>query len=176
MKLKGRTIDEYGNTTFDMDGAIDLLMTGGEIAGIQVCDSPEFQAYNARCREFDHPQDSVAFYSPPEMAVGELDAQRQATWFIPEPFASLDVLEWLVEKCTTEAQAIRVLEEWTAFQERGMENVLRFMIYMVDHLRKSQILWGVGRGSSVASYCLYLIGVHRIDSLRFDLDYREFLK
>jgi len=34
----------------------------------------------------------------------------------------------------------------------------------------------VGRGSSVASYCLYLLGVHKINSLKFDLDIKEFLK
>jgi DNA polymerase III alpha subunit len=50
------------------------------------------------------------------------------------------------------------------------------MKYLVDTLRKNIIVWGVGRGSSVASYILYLIGVHRIDSLYYDLDIAEFLK
>ena len=35
---------------------------------------------------------------------------------------------------------------------------------------------GVGRGSSVASYILYLIGVHRIDSIKYNLDWKEFLR
>jgi DNA polymerase III alpha subunit len=34
----------------------------------------------------------------------------------------------------------------------------------------------VGRGSSVASYVLYLLGVHRIDSMFYDLDPSEFLR
>ena len=51
-----------------------------------------------------------------------------------------------------------------------------FMKYLVDTLRKNNIIWGVGRGSSVASYVLYLLGVHRIDSLYYDLDITEFLK
>jgi DNA polymerase III alpha subunit len=37
-------------------------------------------------------------------------------------------------------------------------------------------VWGVGRGSSVASYVLFLIGVHRIDSMKYNLDYKEFLR
>jgi len=50
------------------------------------------------------------------------------------------------------------------------------MIYLVDFMRENEIVWGVGRGSSVASYVLYLIGVHRIDSIKFGLDWREFLR
>lgn len=174
--LKGRVIDEYGNTAFNMEGVIDLLMKGGEIAGIQVLDDPVFSNFNQLCKEFDHPEDQVTFYEPPAVSVADWDCERQARWFIPEPFAKLNVLDWLVERCSTEEQGIRILEEWKLFEEKGMENVLRFMIYMVDHLRSNGILWGVGRGSSVASYVLYLIGVHRIDSMRFGLDYREFLK
>lgn len=176
MDLKGRIIDQYGNAAFSLEGAVDLLMRGGELPGIQVVDEEGFHKYNQLCKEFDHPEDSVVFYKTPEVSVEEWDRERQARWFIPEPFASINVFEWLLERCTTEEEGLRVIEEWRLFEERGMENVLRFMIYMVDHLRKSGILWGVGRGSSVASYCLYLIGVHRINSLRFGLDYREFLK
>ena len=47
---------------------------------------------------------------------------------------------------------------------------------MVDIMRKNNVVWGVGRGLSVASYVLYLIGVHKIDSLYYDLDIEEFLR
>ena len=57
-----------------------------------------------------------------------------------------------------------------------MYPVLRFLVYFTDTLRDKNIVWGVGRGSSVASYVLYLIGVHRINSIRYNLDITEFLK
>ena len=57
-----------------------------------------------------------------------------------------------------------------------MTNVLRYMVYLVNFMRENNIVWGVGRGSSVASYVLYLIGVHRIDSIQYGLDWREFLR
>jgi DNA polymerase III alpha subunit len=62
------------------------------------------------------------------------------------------------------------------FKERNMENVLRFMIFFVDFMRENNIVWGVGRGSSVASYCLFLIGVHKVNSLQHNLNIKEFLK
>jgi DNA polymerase III alpha subunit len=43
-------------------------------------------------------------------------------------------------------------------------------------MRSNNIVWGVGRGSSVASYVLYLLGVHKVDSIKYGLDIREFLK
>jgi DNA polymerase III alpha subunit len=62
------------------------------------------------------------------------------------------------------------------FRARNLFPVLQLLIYIVDTMRKHNIVWGVGRGSSVASYCLYLIGVHKIDSLKYNLNIREFLK
>ena len=57
-----------------------------------------------------------------------------------------------------------------------MIELLHFMKYLVDTLRKNNVVWGVGRGSSVASYILYLIGVHKVDSIKYNLDINEFLK
>jgi DNA polymerase III alpha subunit len=70
----------------------------------------------------------------------------------------------------------RMAEELAAYEERGLIDLLRYMIYLVDFMRENNIVWGVGRGSSVASYVLYLIGVHRIDSVHYGLDWREFLR
>jgi DNA polymerase III alpha subunit len=57
-----------------------------------------------------------------------------------------------------------------------MFDLLFYLKYLVDTLRENKVVWGVGRGSSVASYVLYLIGIHKIDSIKYDLDITEFLK
>ena len=62
------------------------------------------------------------------------------------------------------------------FTKRGMLPVLQFLKYLVDTCENHNVVLGVGRGSSVASYCLYLLGVHRIDSIKYELDIKEFLK
>jgi len=62
------------------------------------------------------------------------------------------------------------------YQERNMLPLLNFLRYFIAIMREKDIVWGVGRGSSVASYVLYLIGVHKIDSLFFDLDIEDFLR
>jgi len=62
------------------------------------------------------------------------------------------------------------------FQERDMFVLLRYLKYLVDTMRENNIVWGVGRGSSVASFVLFLLGIHRINSLYYDLSIDEFLK
>jgi DNA polymerase III alpha subunit len=62
------------------------------------------------------------------------------------------------------------------YQERDLFDLLRYLVYLVDVMKDNNVIWGVGRGSSVASYVLYLLGVHRIDSMFYDLDVREFLR
>ena len=66
--------------------------------------------------------------------------------------------------------------EYDLFEKKNFIRVLQFLIYFVDTLRENNIVWGVGRGSSVASFCLFLIGVHKINPLLYNLDYTEFLR
>ena len=62
------------------------------------------------------------------------------------------------------------------FEKKKFINVLQFLIYFVDTLRAKNVVWGVGRGSSVASFCLFLIGIHKINPLQYDLNIAEFLR
>ena len=81
-----------------------------------------------------------------------------------------------VDTVTKSKEWNRAFEEMQEFERRDMKNLLRYMVYLVDFMRENNIVWGVGRGSSVASYVLYLIGIHRVNSIQFDLDWREFLR
>ena len=95
---------------------------------------------------------------------------------MPEKYKQLDIAKYLLDLCRTDAELQRVGQELLLYQERNMFDLLRFLCYIVDTMRDKDIVWGVGRGSSVASYVLYLIGVHKIDSLYYDLDIAEFLR
>jgi DNA polymerase-3 subunit alpha len=79
-------------------------------------------------------------------------------------------------KCTTAQQKQRVLDEMDAYSERNMIPLLQWTKHFVDTCQENGIVWGVGRGSSVASFVLYLLGVHQIDSVKYNLDWQEFLR
>jgi DNA polymerase III alpha subunit len=117
------------------------------------------------------------FVSPHETHnnIEDYDKACQKCWFMPEDYCP-NLVEMLYGMCTTPEQTTRVSEELEAFIEHGMMDLLYYLKYLIDTLEENEILWGVGRGSSVASYVLYLIGVHKIDSLAYNLDWREFLR
>ena len=106
----------------------------------------------------------------------EFHAQQQAVWHMPEQYRSMDIAAHVLELCSTEAELQRCGKELLLYQERGLFDLLRFMVYMVDTMTEHRIIWGVGRGSSVASYVLYKLQVHRIDSMYYNLDVEEFLR
>jgi DNA polymerase III alpha subunit len=106
------------------------------------------------------------------------DIEYSKDFNIPEYYKDIDVEDY-IRRLVPEADAkrkARVEEELEIFKARNLYPILQLLIYIVDTMRKHNIVWGVGRGSSVASYCLYLIGIHKIDSLKYNLDIREFLK
>ncbi len=105
----------------------------------------------------------------------EYDKANQSIWNMPEEYRNMDIEEFLVDQCPEENYQ-RLIEELAEFRERNMLDLLRWLKYFVDTSRKNNVIWGVGRGSSVASYVLYLIGVHKIDSIKYKLDWREFLR
>lgn len=115
-------------------------------------------------------------HRPLNLTVEEFDILNQAEWYMPEEYATMDIAKWVLDKCTTDEQLQRAGDELLKFNDRDMFVLLRYLKYLVDTMRQHNIVWGVGRGSSVASYVLFLIGVHRIDSLYYDLSIDEFLK
>ena len=111
-----------------------------------------------------------------DISVPEFDKMRQGYWFMPDHYRDMDIAKHVLESCRTQEQLQRAGQELLMFQERDLFDLLRYLKYLVDVMRENHVIWGVGRGSSVASYVLYLLGVHRIDSMYYDLDPAEFLR
>lgn len=97
-------------------------------------------------------------------------------WNIPKEYDSINVKEWLYKKCINNEQISRVYYEYNLYEDKGLVQILKLFIFLVDYMRKNNFIWGVGRGSSVNSYILYLIGIHKINSLFYNLQIEDFLK
>ena len=115
-------------------------------------------------------------YVTDTLTLEKFDNLSQDNWYMPDEYKSLDIAKLVLDCCKTDSELQRVGEELIKFQEREMFPLLRYCKYLVDTMRKHSVIWGVGRGSSVASYVLYLIGIHRINSLHYDISIDEFLK
>ena len=99
----------------------------------------------------------------------------QADWQMPNEYKTMDIENFLVSICPKENYQ-RLVDELEAFKSRNMFDLLRWLKYFVDTCEKDGVVWGVGRGSSVASYVLFLLGVHSVDSIKYNLDWQEFLR
>ena len=140
-------------------------------------DHDPINIYNDWCKAYDMPGTIQVI---PENTSDNYVEQCLDNWSMPAEYRDMDMRKFLLEQLPTSNESsveyIRVLTEYNMFEQRGMIPVLKFLKYLVDVCEREHIVLGVGRGSSVASYCLFLIGVHRIDSIKYELDIKEFLK
>jgi DNA polymerase III alpha subunit len=180
--------DNLGIPRFTNRDLVDMIYSGHvDKCHIVLCDpSDDIEKFNAAMREQCLPE--LTKYIPLDVDQKIFDGALQSEWFMPDKYKKIDVDDFCMRKLmkiknVTHPSAViysteseRAYEELAAFDERGMYNLLRYMIYLVDFMRENNIVWGVGRGSSVASYVLYLIGVHKVDSIKYNLDWREFLR
>lgn len=173
--------DEYGYPYCSSMDLFDLLYKNPElqIENFYVSDP---QLYNSSVKKLHADLPLLKSYQDlfqnrdPFASIEEFDKENQSIWFMPDNYKQLDIVEHLIGLCKTDSELERTAQELVLYQERNLFDLLKFLKYLVDTLRQNNIVWGVGRGSSVSSYVLYLLGVHKIDSIKYDLDIKEFLK
>lgn len=165
--------DKFGQQIFSEDEICDLFYTNPDITFKQILTDCEIE-YPDVLELQNIP--NIIKYNQPNLSIEEFDSASQQNWYMPIEYKEMDIAAFILEQCKTDAELQRVGQELILFQERDMFDLLKYLKYLVDTMRKNNIVWGVGRGSSVASFVLFLLGVHRINSLYYDLSIDEFLK
>ena len=175
MAAKTKTkINDHGDVIFTEQEAIDLLYTNPDF-DISKLFFEHTEQYNDAIKQIGAdltPINTAPKRKPP----AEFDKINIGNWHMPDKYYQINVLEWLLDKCQSDEEKMRVQTEYDLFEKKNFVKVLQFLIYFVDTLRANNIVWGVGRGSSVASFCLFLIGVHKINPMLYSLDIKEFLR
>ena len=171
-------ITEYGQVILNAQEVFDALYSGKITdLGTIFLDNPAIcTIFNESVKKNYDNTGFVQFCVEPTVSIAEFDKANQAQWFMPEKYRLYDIVDWLYCECRTVTEKERVTEELKLFAQHNMIPLLKYIKYLVDTMRENNIVWGVGRGSSVASYVLYLIGIHKVDSIKYDLDIHEFLK
>jgi DNA polymerase III alpha subunit len=166
-------LDKYSNPVFNDQDLFDALYNGYEFSAN---DTLLVEQRNDTIKQLEK-QLGFKFLEPYETysEIKDYDKACQSIWFMPKDYCP-NLVEYLYGKCETEEQIQRVSEELEAYVQHSMYDLLHYLKYLVDTLEENNLLWGVGRGSSVASYVLFLLGVHSIDSMKYNLDWREFLR
>jgi hypothetical protein len=154
---------------------LEVFYRGQEVNSLVVEDSGWVQRFNHNCTEFGLPF-TIEWSTESDSKPVEFVHNNLTSWHMPEEYQQMDIGNYLLSKCTSDLAAQRVQTELEEFERRDMMNVLKWLKYFVDTMRANNQIWGVGRGSSVSSYVLFLMDVHRVDSLKYNLDIKEFLK
>ena len=167
-------INDHGDVIFSEEDVIDLLYSNPEF-DISKLYFDDVEKYSASLSQLgiDLPMINTA---PKREKIELFDKQNCDKWHMPNQYYDINVLQWLLDKCQNDEEKLRVQMEYDLFEKKNFIRVLQFLIYFIDTLRANNIVWGVGRGSSVASFCLFLIGVHKINPMLYNLDITEFLR
>lgn len=167
--------NELGEIILSEDDLCDLLMQGKNLSDFKEILVDESTNINEIARVSNEDINLIPHHDT-EKAIKEFDEENQKRVHMPLEYVEFDIAEHVLSLCKTQAEMQRCGKELLLYQEKDLFWLLKYLKYLVDTMKSHNIIWGVGRGSSVSSYVLYKLGVHRIDSMYYDLDIEEFLR
>lgn len=174
--LKDRVLWFDGDSSMYSDRIADYILSGKSLDGIFPL-------------EIDQDVKKFNLYADKHLQIKETIKELNTDYTIPEDYKQLNLRKYLLKQLllTIERDGIskqeeiekriaRVLTELELFKQYKMEDLVRTVVYIVDKFEKNSIVWGTGRGSSCACYSLYLIGLHEVDSVKYELELNEFFR
>jgi DNA polymerase III alpha subunit len=107
-------------------------------------------------------------------------------WQLPEEYRNLNLEDRIADDFANRLPKLKYTDDQTTMainridaelkeiRKRGMVEFTKTVIFVLDTFRKNNVVWGVGRGSSCASYILFIIGLHVVDCVKFNVPMEEF--
>jgi len=167
-------LDKFKRPMTDETVGIEMLYKNKSFANTEFMESEDIRLYNENCAEFDIEKVQI---------LTDQDFDRINTYLIPKHYLDIDVEDYIrrlvpngVDGTDNAEISQRVDMELTEYKARNLYPVLRVLIYIIETMRRNNLVWGIGRGSSIASYVLFLLGIHKVNSIKYNLDIKEFLK
>lgn len=169
-QLKNRILWADGVSEVNAEEVIGLLERGVPASKIAAEPSHDIAELNKLIDMPIRPKSSLSISFPP-------------AWVIPDHYKYLDLAEHLIglaerveRDSLYERRLQRLVEEIDLYLKLGYGDLLRTLIYVVDELTKHNVVWGVGRGSSCSSYLLFLLGLHEVDSVKYEIPISDFIR
>jgi DNA polymerase III alpha subunit len=172
------TQNKFGQLVFSENDICNLLMQGHDVDLLTHVVVENTVDLEKLVRSVERP-DSLLTWTFPcnhETSAPEFHLAQQQSWHMPDEYKQLDIAAHVLGLCKTAEELQRCGQELLLYQERDLFDLLRYLKYLVDVMIANNVIWGVGRGSSVASFILYKLGMHRVNSLYYNLDVVEFLR
>lgn len=175
-ELTNRKVWFDGTSQVDPDMVPELFLHGVSPENIAV------NYLNEDIKKFNTLSDIQIAHSKNQNRVFSYD------WNVPEKYLDLNIsayaegkLELYLQKISntlTENDVnnyfVRLKQELQEIQNRNMNQLFCCLVYVLQTLKETNTVWGVGRGSSCASLVLFLIGIHKVDPVKFGIPATEF--
>lgn len=171
INLENRIIDSNGNVVYFTESLVELLYNGeipSEILFPQ--NDIDVQLFNKHSYEN---YDDLEYKLPEKLLTHN---ERKNNWFYPDRYNDINLQEYFLSLCNNDIEKNRVLMELKLFEEKGFDKFLRCCIFLSDKIKENDWVIGVGRGSSCSSYIFFKLKLHLVDSIKYNLDIKEFLK
>lgn len=176
-QLHGRLLWVDGEETLTKQGLYDVILSDEQLEGIKISE---------RDKEIEKFQKltGISFDLKTKPNYNKIDD----SFSLPVKYQKINLEEYFIKRMkkridlslmseSDKAVTVeRILTELEMYENRGLSDVLKTAIYIVDTFKENNLVWGPGRGSSCCSYLLYLIELHDVDSIAFDLPIDEFLR
>lgn len=175
-QLEDRVLRFDGVSIVSPEMVARCLLLGVSPTEIRVSeDTWEIQEYNANSPD----EDAIKVVSNEPV---NLDFR----WQLPEEYLKMDLWERIIDAYDQRAAELdytvqeedhagaRMEMEYEEIRKRGMTEFVKTVIYVLDMFRQHNVVWGVGRGSSCASYVLFLLGLHSVDCIKLQVPLEEF--
>lgn len=175
LDLEDCVVTDSGDVAFRFPALVKYIGEGKSLRGLKALRHPDIEIYNRR-----NPSNPISIIDIDDTVVGLSD--NIFDWKLPQKYRDLDLTVYLVDSLLekmpnpTEIYQNRLAEEISMMLERNMDQFLRALIFMVDRFVESGVVWGIGRGSCCASLVLFLIGVHMVDPVEYEIPITEFLR
>lgn len=170
-------VNEYGIFFRSEQELLDSLYANPQIdISTAITEQKDKDLYNHASKLYVTGKTATYDGTIPDISIEQFHKSNQDTWFMPDEYKTFDIHQFLIDSCKNDEELIRIAYEIGVYEERNLIPLLRYIKYLVDTMRANKIVWGVGRGSASASYVLYKIGIHKIDSIKYGLDVSEFFK
>ena len=172
-------VDAYGQVKFNTQEVLESIYNSADSIVNYIDSQHEIDCHTQHCNVFEINKLQLPIAIQTDLI--DFHKQNSSAWLIPNNYKTMDIEQHLAEKLLdyklTDAKYVQTLaDELAEYRARNMIDLLKFLKYLMDTCHTQDIVTGVGRGSSVSSLVLYLIGVHAIDPIKYNLDYKEFLR
>ena len=133
--------NNFGELVFSENDMCDLLMQGHNIDSLKHVVVDQTVNLKELVMHIERPSSLLTWAFPYNQgtSVPEFHSTQQMNWHMPKEYKQLDIADYILGLCTTEAELQRCGEELLLYQERDLFNLLKYLKYLVDIMTENKI-------------------------------------